>query len=361
MSMFSVLGLILAFPAAGIIRKIGLKAIFILTGVMLLIGSGLGALAPNYQILLVSRVIEGFGAGVMSVAAPSALAAIIPDKSRGLAFGIQGVTFPVGTVIGLNAAPAIVAATGSWQAVWIGGAILGLVVAVLVALFFKLPPEDNKLMAHKSEGGGQAAAALAAAKPLWIGVIAVSVVYLIWQLLWVGAFNSFYPTFLQASFEMSQQEASFMTSLTNFIIIITGPLSGIVLDKVKSRKWLLVVAMTGSAVLFAVGWFANMGLVWLFIIGESIFAPCVLTAVMAATPDLVRDPTKVGLGMACVNFFKCIGMIIGSAAFAPVQIALDSYSMASLAVLVPLALIAAVITIIFVKDTRSKKNEPAEA
>ena len=64
MSVFSIMGLILALPATGIVYRLGLKKSFLISLGTLLVGTVMGALAPSFEVLLVSRIIEGAGMGL---------------------------------------------------------------------------------------------------------------------------------------------------------------------------------------------------------------------------------------------------------------------------------------------------------
>ena len=67
----AIIGVILAFPAAFIARRIGLKNTVLVSLACLAIGSAIGAIAGSIPMLMVSRLIEGIGIGLIGVAAPT--------------------------------------------------------------------------------------------------------------------------------------------------------------------------------------------------------------------------------------------------------------------------------------------------
>lgn len=75
---FSLMGIVLAFPAVGIIRKWGALKGGLVSVAVTLVGSVVGLFAPNECVLLVSRIIEGFGIGIISVLAPAVIAMWFP-------------------------------------------------------------------------------------------------------------------------------------------------------------------------------------------------------------------------------------------------------------------------------------------
>ena len=88
MSMFTLIGAVLAFPAGGIFAKLGAKKSLIITAISLIAGAVGGALATNATMMLITRFIEGIGMGLISVVGPAAIASIIPARKQGLAMGI---------------------------------------------------------------------------------------------------------------------------------------------------------------------------------------------------------------------------------------------------------------------------------
>ncbi|SCL26626.1 MDR family MFS transporter [Micromonospora inyonensis] len=63
-------------------------------------GSLIAGLTPNVEILLVSRIVQGVGAGGMTALATIVMAAMIPPREMGRYAGIFGAVFGVGTIAG---------------------------------------------------------------------------------------------------------------------------------------------------------------------------------------------------------------------------------------------------------------------
>ncbi|MGW4500113.1 MDR family MFS transporter [Micromonospora sp. NPDC004336] len=67
---------------------------------LFVIGSLIAGLTPNVEVLLVSRVVQGIGAGGMTALATIVMAAMIPPRELGRYAGIFGAVFGVGTIAG---------------------------------------------------------------------------------------------------------------------------------------------------------------------------------------------------------------------------------------------------------------------
>ncbi|MET8911535.1 MDR family MFS transporter [Micromonospora sp. NPDC004551] len=67
---------------------------------LFVIGSLIAGFTPNVEVLLVSRIVQGVGAGGMTALATIVMAAMIPPRELGRYAGIFGAVFGVGTIAG---------------------------------------------------------------------------------------------------------------------------------------------------------------------------------------------------------------------------------------------------------------------
>src|SRR6187399_2662924 len=67
---------------------------------LFVVGSLIAGFTPNVEILIVSRVVQGLGAGGMTALALIVMAAMIPPRELGRYSGIFGAVFGVGTIAG---------------------------------------------------------------------------------------------------------------------------------------------------------------------------------------------------------------------------------------------------------------------
>lgn len=116
---------------------LGVMAVFAL-------GQLLCALAPNYELLLVARLISACGHGVFFGVASVAISHMVPPEKRGgaLSLFVGGIT--VANILGLPAGTAIGNAFG-WRAAFVVIAVMALlsVIAVLFTLPSQLKGEDE--------------------------------------------------------------------------------------------------------------------------------------------------------------------------------------------------------------------------
>lgn len=364
MSMFTLIGAVLAFPAGGILAKLGTKKSLMATAASLVIGAAGGALAPNATVMLATRFIEGIGMGLVSVVGPAAVASIIPARKQGLAMGIWSVWFPAGVVAAFNVTPLVYSAAGTWRANWWLAAGLAVAALVFVAAVYVDPPQEDAVEgalsktdegvgedasanagekaterdAAKSADGGQPALSL---KPDMFSILMLAIAFGAWNIFNAGAIGGFYPTYLADVHHLDTQLSGTVSSITNILVLFLGPASGIVADRFNIHKGFVVFGLFGAAVLLTFAFGDSMSLVWTFVIAMSVFSACCATGVFSSVPLLAKDPAKIGFGMAVVAFFQNLGGLIGSAAF-PLFVTALGWNGASWAFCVPVAIVGGI-------------------
>lgn len=347
MSMFTLIGAVLAFPAGGIFAKLGAKKSLIITAISLIAGAVGGALATNATMMLITRFIEGIGMGLISVVGPAAIASIIPARKQGLAMGIWSVWFPAGVVLAMNLTPMVYSMAGSWRANWWLSAILAVIALVFVIAVYKTPPqEDAPVEAVEIDS------APLKLKPDLFSIFMIAIAFGCWNVFNAGAIGGFYPSYLTDVFSLDNQLSGTISSITNILVLALGPISGIVADKFNIHKGFIVFGMFGAAVLLTFAFGDNIALVWVFVVAMSFCSACCATGVFSSVPLYAKDPSKVGLGMAIVAFFQNLGGCIGSAAFGSIAVAMG-WNMASLVFCVPLAVIGGICAVL-IKSLKSK-------
>jgi MFS family permease len=76
--------------AADVVKRIGVKSTFVLSFVIMSIGSLIGGLSDNLLVLLTGRFFQGFAAGLQAPLATIILGQIFPKNKMGIAMGFFG-------------------------------------------------------------------------------------------------------------------------------------------------------------------------------------------------------------------------------------------------------------------------------
>ena len=107
----------LLLPMGRLADMVGRKRIYVLGGLILVIGSVGAGLAPNLGTLLVVRFVQGVGAAMTQGTSMAIITGVFPANERGRAIGLIMTTVGVGAVVGPVIGGLVVDALG-WPAVF---------------------------------------------------------------------------------------------------------------------------------------------------------------------------------------------------------------------------------------------------
>ncbi|MGB5329300.1 MAG: MFS transporter [Gammaproteobacteria bacterium] len=138
----SLFSLIAAFAGAGfglLADRIG-HVRMALTGLTVSAGGAfLGAIAPDIDVLLLSRLIEGLGFILAIVALPSLISRSASDRDRPLAMGLWGAFMPAGIGLSMIVTPVLIDWHG-WRGLWNDIGFIMLAWGAILALTFRGTP-----------------------------------------------------------------------------------------------------------------------------------------------------------------------------------------------------------------------------
>jgi len=324
MSIFSVMGFVLAIPAGFILKRFGIKLTFLFSLGTIALGAVLGAFAtPSVALMLfVARFIEGIGMGLVMVGAPLAISLWFPAHNRALPTGIWATCVGVSNVLTLVAAPSIAVAYG-WQAVWWICAVFTAIAFVLFAVLFRMPRPDEM-----PEAPAPPSAAVEEAPPslfsgmrninYWLCGIGFGIYNLV-----VMAMCTYLPTFLELkhNYLLTYEKgifmnASFVTALIMLASIFSAPGGGYISDRLGSRKAVVLVSYAVMTITFLVPFSLTPGWqipVYMLVFG--LFGGPIAPILLASVPEVSKKPQLIGIGMACSALCQNAGMFIGPVMF----------------------------------------------
>lgn len=206
MTCLAIIGAILAFPAAFICRRIGLKATCILAMSCIIAGGFVEIATSSVVLLYMGRFIEGIGLGLIGVAAPTIISLWFPDKTRGLVLGVWCTWVPMAITIDFNVAPAMAAGFG-WQSVFFAVIAVTAVALVLFIAFYRMPTGKSSIPNYGVEGSMSDCFKYLKNKYIWL----LGLTFLVFNFIQGGVVNTYYPTYL-GSMGFDMATAGFMTS-----------------------------------------------------------------------------------------------------------------------------------------------------
>lgn len=328
---FALLGLIGGIPAGAFVASLSGRRVLLFGLLATVGGAALGALAGSFFLLLVSRIVEGAGFLLITVAAPSLLEQVTERSRRDLAFALWSCFMPVGMAIAMLAGPMF----DDWRAIW--WASCGLAVAVGLAATSIVPTEGHHTRLSWSKLGADALSTVRAGGPLMLAAA-----FALYSLMFFALF-SFLPVLLMERMQVTHQTAGLLSALAAAANIIGNLGAGFLLSGGIKRPLLLA----GASLVMGV---AGLGIFLPVLPDTPTFMLCVLfsavgglvpatllsTAPLAAPiPNLV--PVVLGLIMQGSN----LGQIVGPVA---VGGAIQAHGWPAAAVIVAVAAVFATVT-----------------
>jgi MFS family permease len=333
MSIFSIMGFVLAIPAGFILKRFGIKMTGLISVGAVTIGSALGALSTTPRMLSVGRFIEGIGMGLIMVAAPLAISLWFPASKRALPTGLWASSVGIGNIVTLAFAPSLAVAYG-WQAVWWIGAGFSALAFVVFAILFRLPKKEEmyEAPAPPPAAGEEAPSLLKgmANRSFWMISIAFGCYNLVTM-----AMCSFLPTFLEVERGYSVtydkgilMNASAVVALIMLASIFSGPAGGRISDRLGSRKTMVLVPYILMTLTFLVPFTVTGGMIPVYMLVFGIFGGPLAPILLASVPEVARKPQLIGIGMSVAAVGQNIGMYVGPKLFIGIQQATQSWAVA---------------------------------
>ena len=307
MSSIAMIGLVLALPTGIILQRLGSKATIVIALGLMTTGSVLGTFSENYAFLLISRVFEGVGIGLVGVAAPATIAMWFPPDRQGTAMGIWATWVPVGSVVAYNLAPSLATSLG-WQAIWWIGSGFALLIMIFSWLLITRPPNSEL-----TDSPVRATPSLREALSNWnIWLLALEFACFNLALVSIG---TYFPTFLNQVRGYSLSQAAFVSSIPTIIVLFSAPAAGWISDRIGSRHRMLSIPFLIVAALLVFPFLVTGWQIIAVMVAQGLIVGAIPTSTFAAVSEVMRKPEWAGLGLAVVLIGQNLGQLLGPILF----------------------------------------------
>jgi MFS family permease len=322
MSVFSIMGFVLAIPAGFILKRFGIKTTGLLAVGSLIIGSSLGAMSTTSNLLFFGRFIEGIGMGLIMVASPFAISVWFPMHNRALPTGLWASSVGIGNIVTLLIGPKLaeIHQAHEWQYVWWATAAFSVLSFILFAILFRMPKQEEMpaapAPAQTTQEEPPSLLKGMANRDLWFIAISFGCYNLV-----VMALCNWLPTFLPNFRGCSLidpnllKNAGFLTALIMLASIFSGPGGGNISDRLGKRKIMIVIPYILMALTFLFPFKVEGSMIpaWMILFG--IIGGPLAPVLLASVPEVARKPQYIGIGMSVAAVGQNIGMFIGPPLF----------------------------------------------
>jgi len=310
MSVFSMIGLLLALPSGFIIGRLGVKRSGFLALAFLLAGCCCGALAQSMAAMTVGRVIEGMGMCLMSIVAPTALAVWFPPERRGLALGVWGTWVPFASILAFAAAGTITSQFG-WRGMWWVSLVYTALATAVFLLLFRMPGRsaspENRFPGFRQEWEGMRAV-LKKADPWKLAISFACYNALIVALI------SFMTPYLMRERGFTGDESRFWVTCLIAVNMLTVFGGGLLSDALGTRKKCIIVPHAILVLVMLFYFQPGYGVVAVMLLVGGVSGMVVTPSVSAAS-EVAQRPEDTGRALAILIAGSNGGMVLGPAVY----------------------------------------------
>jgi predicted MFS family arabinose efflux permease len=290
MGLYLLPGVVIALPGGMLGQRFGEWRLVVI-GLALMAAGGLGmAASESFAAASAGRIVSGIGGVLLNVLLAKMVADWFRGKEMATAMGVMLTSWPIGMGLAL-ANLGTFAATYSWRGAVRMTVLAAAVAFVLMLVFYRDPPEPAEASGRLALGFASRELALAVIGGLGWGVFNASYV----------VFLSFAPAFLAVG-GRSVGAAGAIVSLGIWVTLVSVPLGGLLADRV-GRPALLIAAGSLSMALAMVAFpYSDSPALWCVLVGA--LAGASPGALMALLPQALSQAALApGFGVYYTVFY----------------------------------------------------------
>lgn len=304
-SVFCVMSIIMAFPAAAITNRLGVKMTCFFSMVCAIIGSLIGVFSTSITMLMISRVVEGIGAGLISIAVPSIISMWFPPEKRGLPTGIWSSWQFVAQALCFFFGVSITNSFG-WQGIWWSGLVLAVIAACLCLLIVGTPASGQGYSSAEDNAASLSIRQGLHNRSVWMASLSMFCFcfacfgFVTWA-------AECWATTLGLTIDLANRYVSIFAIVSLPVVILVGML----LDRVNHRRFGIFASLGYIFAVAASFLLPSAEFVLPFVIIYPFFEGSVSTCLWTIIPQTVRESKNVPVAVALFTLTSNAGMLIG--------------------------------------------------
>ncbi|MBZ7920824.1 MFS transporter [Ensifer adhaerens] len=306
-SVFAVVGVIGGMAAGAFVAAAGDRRLLAIGMALLALASFAGAASPAFALLLLSRIVEGFGFLLVVVAGPAILMRLVTTDRRDLVFALWSCFMPAGMAIAMLTGPVF----ADWQAIWWSNGLLTL--ASLALVFLAVSPSPA------TPGGDTTFRSDAAETLTSRGPMLLFVLFSLYSLM-SFTLSSFLPILLIERLHVSLGTVGLLSAVITLVNVIGNLAAGHLLTRGFARGRLVASAALLTGVFGLWIFLSQSGghlVLWLCILFSAIgglIPATLISSVPILSPRPALAPMAMGLLMQGSNLGQLIGPVaVGTA------------------------------------------------
>ena len=329
MSIFTLMMAVTAIAIGELSVRMSPKRIIVFATCLIVLGSVMGAFAPNGVVLLVSRGIEGIALTAVTTCGPLVIQESVAPGRIGTSMGIWGMWGSLGSAIAAFLTPLVFAFAGL-TSLWLFYCALVVIATVIMCIcvrdpFKKASPVALEDAVNASEGAAgvaqsdvtpdEASVPRTESKPSYRELLTKDVL-----LFFCGfvAFNicllavlSLVPSILQMR-GMDVSLSGFVSTLPMIISVASSPFFGMLSDKTGKTKWLLVFCLLFLGPCTFVLYNFEGSVMWAGAVVMGVIGMGTTGLMITAFMKVISRPELATIGMGVLICVQGIGQFLGT-------------------------------------------------
>lgn len=329
MSIFTLMMAVTAIAIGELSVRMSPKRIIVFATCLIVLGSVMGAFAPNGIVLLVSRGIEGIALTAVTTCGPLVIQESVAPGRIGTSMGIWGMWGSLGSAIAAFLTPLVFAFAGL-TSLWLFYCALVVIATVIMCICVRDPfkkgspvaPEDAVNASEGASGVAQSGVAPSNAAGLHIGskpsyreLLTKDVLLFFCGFI---AFNicllavlSLVPSILQMR-GMDVSLSGFVSTLPMIISVASSPFFGMLSDKTGKTKWLLVFCLFFLGPCTFVLYNFEGVVMWVGAVVMGVIGMGTTGLMITAFMKVISRPELATIGMGVLICVQGIGQFLGT-------------------------------------------------
>lgn len=329
MSIFTLMMAVTAIAIGELSVRMSPKRIIVFATCLIVLGSVMGAFAPNGVVLLVSRGIEGIALTAVTTCGPLVIQESVAPGRIGTSMGIWGMWGSLGSAIAAFLTPLVFAFAGL-TSLWLFYCALVVIATVIMCIcvrdpFKKASPVALEDAVNASEGAAgvaqsdvtpdEASVPRTEAKPSYRELLTKDVLLFFCGFI---AFNicllavlSLVPSILQMR-GMDVSLSGFVSTLPMIISVASSPFFGMLSDKTGKTKWLLVFCLLFLGPCTFVLYNFEGAVMWAGAVVMGVIGMGTTGLMITAFMKVISRPELATIGMGVLICVQGIGQFLGT-------------------------------------------------
>lgn len=348
MSAFALSALVMAVVGGALVDKFGVRVVGIVGLALSLAGNIIALFEVSVEVLMLTRVLEGIGYGVVSVCGPVVISAWYSPEKRGIASGFWGSYVGAGVLVAMVSANPILA-VGTWASVWTFALITLGIAFLLFLLFVRMPPQEERQDADVLEENSEASLLKGFLAP---GAVLLGIMFLLLDF-GLDSFNNFSVTYLNEYLGFEYGSANLISTVGCITMILGSLIGAVILAKSKNRSMVLLITIILSTICFFLQFRieADFGVMLAYQAVAAAIYGALPAMFYALVPEVATSKKTVGAAVAVVILGQNIGTLVGPSV---VGMIVDASSWAMSATVMGLVSCASIVAaLVYLKKFRS--------